>query len=126
MFGVPVHIIVVHFPIVFVIAAAFCDVRGAYASGYRLTLWATAGVLLAIVTGLLLTGGHVSAITSHAVAGIVGGIVTLVFGMLRYTHRVREGDARGYVSGWFAVELLAVLGIIVAAITGHQAALGQY
>jgi len=125
MFGIPVHVLVVHFPIVFIVSAAACDARGAHETAYRLTLWSSVGVFLAILTGLLLTGGEMSAITAHAGAGIVGGVVALIFGMLRYTHRVREGDASVYVTGWFGIQLLALLGIIVAALTGHQVALGN-
>jgi uncharacterized membrane protein len=125
MFGIPLHVLLVHFPIVFMVAAVFCDLRGTHNSGYRLTLWSSAGVVVAILTGLLLTGGSMSAVTTHAGAGIVGGVVTLVFGMLRYSHRVRQGDTNVFISGWFAVELLALLGIVVAAITGHRVALGK-
>jgi uncharacterized membrane protein len=125
MFGIPLHVLVVHFPIVFVVAAVVCDLRGTHSSGYRLTLWSSAGVVAAILTGLLLTGGRMSTVTTHAGAGVVGGIVTIAFGMLRYTHRVREGNSNVFISGWFAVELLALLGILVAAITGHRAALGR-
>lgn len=124
MFGIPLHVLVVHFPIVFIVSAVVCDLRGNHNSGYRLTLWSAAGSVVAIFTGLLVTG--MAAVTTHAGAGIVGGVVTLVFGMLRYTHRVREGDSKTFISGWIAVELLALLGILVAAITGHRAALGRF
>ena len=124
MFGIPLHVLIVHFPIVFFVAAVVCDIRGSYSSGYRLTLWSALGSVLAILTGLLVTGGRVAAVTTHAGAGVVGGIVTLVFSMLRYTHRVRDRDDNVFVAGWFAIELLALLGILVAAITGHRIALG--
>src|SRR5678815_3534856 len=40
MYGVPYHFLAVHFPLVLVLLALLCDLRGSYDQGYRLTLGA--------------------------------------------------------------------------------------
>ena len=122
MFGIPLHVLIVHFPFVLVLAAGFCDARGQYRDGYRLTLWAGAGCMAAVLTGLLITAGSMAAVSTHASAALTTTIVTVVLAILRYSYHVRGEE--GYVTGWFVVELLAVLGVLATAITGHRVALG--
>jgi len=124
MFGVPYHFLIVHFPIVLIIGAAFCDLRKAHDDGYRLNLWAALGAGLAIVTGLILTGGRMAHVSAHAGAGIIGGIVTVILAVLRYSQRARGEDANVFPTAWLLVELLGLLAILAAALTGHRARLG--
>ena len=124
MFGIPSHFLVIHFPLVLIIAALFCDLKGHHEAGYRCTMWAAAGAVLAILTGLIQVGGQVAAVSSHASAGISGGIVTVILGVMRYSRRARGEDSGPYPQAWLLVEALAALGIIAAAITGHRAVLG--
>ena len=114
-----------HFPLVLIVAAIFCDLRGNHEAGYRLTLWAAPGAALAILTGLLLVGGQVSELPVHAGLGITSGIVAVVLAMLRYSQRAREEEMTKYSPALLVVEVLAVLGIVAAAITGHRAVLGR-
>ena len=124
MLGIPIHVLVIHFPIALILGALLCDLRGDHEAGYTLNLWAGAGSIAAILTGLVLTGVDVAKLSAHAGAGVTGGIVTVILSMLRYTHRTRGDNPKAFPAGLLLVELLAVLGIVVAAITGHRIVLG--
>ena len=80
MFDVPIHKLIVHFPIALTIIAVIYDSWGLYAKkrelhhvAYGLTLWAAAGALAAVGTGLQLAEMvHLDkgAVTGHAGFGI--------------------------------------------------------
>lgn len=124
MFGVPYHFLVVHFPLVLIVGALFCDLRGNHEAGYRFTFWAAAGGALGVLTGLLQVGGQLSELPVHAGVGITGVFVAVILAMSRYSRRARGEDVSVFPQGLLVVEVLAVLGIVVAAITGHRAVLG--
>jgi uncharacterized membrane protein len=124
MFGIPIHFLVVHFPLVLIIAALYCDLDRNHEGGYRCTLWAAAGASLGILTGLLQTGGQFSQLVVHAAAGIMGGMMTVILAMMRYSRRARGEDTGSYPQALLVVEVFAVLLIVVAAITGHRSVLG--
>jgi uncharacterized membrane protein len=124
MFGIPAHYLIVHFPLVLIVAALFCDLRGDHATADRCTVWAAAGAAAAVLTGLSLVSGQLSQIAHHAGAGITGGMITVILAVMRYSRRARGEDSSPYPSAWLIVEGLAMLGIVVAAITGHRAVLG--
>src|SRR5262245_27332599 len=125
MFGVPYHFLVVHFPLVLVLLALYYDIRGTHEVGYRLTLWAAASALLAIPTGLMLAGGRLSQMPVHAGAALTGAFALVALAMLRYSRKAREEEGTAvFPTGLLLVEVLAAVGIVVAAITGHRAMLG--
>ena len=122
MFGVPYHFLIVHFPLVLIVGALFCDLGKNHEAGYRFTLWAAVGGGLAVLTGLLQSGGQLSELPVHAGTGIGGAFVAVILGVLRYSRRARGEDV--FLQSWLALEILAALGIVIAAITGHRAVLG--
>ncbi len=124
MFGVPYHFLIVHFPLVLILAAVFCDLNGNHEAGYRLTFWAAVGGALAVLTGLLLSGGQMSQMPVHAGSAITSTFVIVILAMLRYSRVARGEDAGVYAQSWLLLELLAALGIVAAALTGHRAVLG--
>jgi uncharacterized membrane protein len=124
MFGVPYHFLIVHFPLVLIIGALYCDVRGNHDGGYRFTFWAGVSGALAILTGLLLSGGQLSQMPVHAGAAIGGSFLVVIVAVLRYS-RVARGEAvEALPAAWLLLELIAAAGILLAAITGHRAVLG--
>jgi uncharacterized membrane protein len=122
VFGVPLHFVIIHFPVVFLAAVLFCDLRGDHDAGYRFTIWGAATAALSVLTGLLQVGGQISEVPVHAGAGITGTFVLLILAMLKYSRRARGEE--GFLKAWLLVEILAMLGIAVAVITGHRAVLG--
>ena len=125
MFGVPYHFLLVHFPLVLILLALFYDLRGIFDIGYRLTLGAAAGVLIAVTTGLMLAGGNFSKMTVHAGASLLGGFCVVALAMLRYSRNAREDEPlKEFPTPWLMLEILGAVCIIVAAVTGHRAVLG--
>lgn len=125
MFGVPYHFLAVHFPLVLVMLALFYDGRGVYDVGYRLTIGAAASALIGVATGLMLAGGQFSRMTVHASASLVGSLAIVTLAMLRYSRNARDEEALvSLPAAWLILEILAVLGILTAAITGHRAVIG--
>lgn len=125
MFGVPYHFFVVHFPVVLVLLALFYDWRRLYEVGYRLTLGAAAASLLGAGTGLMLAGGQLSRMTVHASASLLGSLAIVSLAMLRYSRKAREEEAMaGFPPAWMALEIIAAIGMAIAAVTGHRAVLG--
>jgi uncharacterized membrane protein len=128
MFGIPVHRLIIHFPIALTIMVVVYDSWAVYsrrrqlhAATYGLSLWAAAGALTAVVTGLQLAGvSRVSraAATGHAGFGIAAGIVITTLAILRYSAAAREQE--GYRVGWLVLEIAAGVLIVAAAITGHR------
>ena len=124
MFGVPYHFLIVHFPLVLIIGALYCDVRGNHEAGYRFTFWAAVAGALAILTGLLLSGGQLSQMPVHAGAALGGSFLIVIVAVLRYSRLARGEGFEALPQAWLLLELLAAVGIVVAAITGHRAVLG--
>jgi uncharacterized membrane protein len=124
MFGIPLHFLVVHFPLVLIVAALVCDLRGDHESGYRCTIWAATGAAVGILTGLLQVGGQLTEMVVHAGAGLAGGMLTVILAMMRYSRRARGEDAKSFPQALLAVEVFAALVIVAAAITGHRSVLG--
>lgn len=125
MFGVPYHVLAVHFPLVLIVAALFYDLRRLFEIGYRLTMGAAAGSLIAVITGLMLSGGQFSRMTVHAAASLIGSLSVVALAMLRYSRNAREEEPLAeFPIPWLMLEILGALCIAVAAITGHRAVLG--
>ena len=125
MFGVPYHFLLVHFPLVLVLLALFYDLRGIFDIGYRLTLGAAAGALIAVTTGLMLAGGNFSKMTIHAGASLLGSLCVVALAMLRYSRNAREEEPlKEFPTPWLFLEILAAACVVVAALTGHRAVLG--
>jgi len=125
MFGVPYHFLLVHFPLVLVLLALFYDLRGIFDIGYRLTLGAAAGALIAVTTGLMLAGGNFSKMTIHAGASLLGSLCVVALAMLRYSRNAREEEPlKEFPTPWLFLEILAAACVVVAVLTGHRAVLG--
>ena len=125
MFGVPYHFFVVHFPLTLILMALFYDLRGIFDVGYRLTLGAAAGALVAVITGLMLAGGNFSRMTVHAIASLLGGLFVLALAMLRYSRNARnEEPLVEFPTPWLLLEIFGAVCVVVAAMTGHRAVLG--
>lgn len=128
MFGIPLHQLIIHFPIALTIVAAVYDSWALYSknpelhsTGYGLNCWAAVWALAAVVTGLQLAGvTHVDpgVVTGHAGFGIASAIVITTLGILRYSAHARE--KMDYRKGWLVLEVLAAILIFATAITGHQ------
>ena len=132
MFDIPLHVLVVHFPIALIVVAVIYDTRGYFSgtpelhdTGYSLVLWATAGAALAAGTGLQLAGGlSASGAIAHAGLGLFGTIALIALTVLRYSARARETEAAAsYPLLWLILEFAAALAIVLAAVTGHRAVL---
>jgi uncharacterized membrane protein len=124
MFGVPYHFLIVHFPLVLIVGALFCDLTGKHEGGYRLTFWAGVSGALSILTGLLLSGGRLSQMPVHAGAAIGGSFLIVIVAVLRYSRVAQGEEATALPMAWLLLEVLAGFAILVAAITGHRAVLG--
>jgi uncharacterized membrane protein len=131
MFDIPLHKLVVHFPIALTVFAFAYDCWAVSAkrpelhdTGYGISLWATVSAMLAVVTGLQIASlGEIGkdAITGHALYGISAAIVMAAFGLWRYSSRARqEGLSEKYSTLWVFIQGLAALLVIAAAITGHR------
>src|SRR5215471_16573343 len=128
MFGIPIHKLLVHFPIALMIIAAVYDSWALYArkpelhrTGYGLTLWAAVGALAAVGTGLQLAElirVNKGAVTGHAGFGITATIVIAALAGLRYSAQAQE--RKDYRIGWLVLEIVAAALIIATAITGHR------
>jgi uncharacterized membrane protein len=122
MFGVPYHFLIVHFPIVLALIALLYDARGDHELGYRFSLGAAAAAGLAVISGLMLSGGRLADLTLHAGSGITGSLAAVVLAVLRYSSRARDVEKDGgYPVTWYLIQILAVTSILVAAISGHRA-----
>lgn len=128
MFDIPLHVLLIHFPIALTIMALIYDGWAVYAdrpklheAGYGLSLWAAVTALAAVTTGLLLAGVsriESGILTGHTAFGLGAGITTTLVGFWRYSARARNVD--GFQIGWLVVEAAAALLVIAAAITGHK------
>ena len=131
MFDIPLHKLIVHFPIVLAIFAFAFDAFGLYSkrpelhdTGYSLSLWAAMGAVAAVVTGLQIADLSLSskgAVTGHALFGIATGIVLTVFGVWRYAaHNRQEGPDENYTIAWLILEGLGAVLVAITAIMGHR------
>jgi uncharacterized membrane protein len=134
MLGIPLHVFVVHFPVALTLIAIVYDARAFFGgqpelheTGYRLTLWSAAGSVVAILTGFQILGTHLGRTSGmHAGAGAAGGITMIALAIFRYSARARNPDSTyDYPVSWLALELLAGVAILAAAIMGHRMVLGS-
>ena len=131
MFGIPIHKLIVHFPIALTFAAVVYDMRALYSKrpelhdiGYKLTVWSAVSAVAAVITGLSRAGAlglDSGAATGHTAYGIGSGLVLVGFGVRRYTVLASgEHDSQFYSNAWTAVQILAFVLISATAITGHR------
>jgi uncharacterized membrane protein len=127
MFGIPLHLLAVHFPIALSVLALIYDARRSHTLGYALTLWAAAGAAVAGATGLLLAGERAATkgAIAHAGLGLIGTIVLIALAMLRYSAEARRGEeTMAFPPMWLLLEVIGTLAVVLAALTGHWLALG--
>src|SRR5215831_20399496 len=128
MFDVPIHKLIVHFPIALTIMAAVYDAWALYSkkpalhrTAYGLTLWAAVGALAAAGTGLQLAEMiriDKGAVTGHAGFALGATIVLAALAGLRYSAQAQE--KKEYQIWWLVLELAAVALITATAVTGHR------
>jgi uncharacterized membrane protein len=135
MFNIPLHVLLVHFPIALTVMAAVYDLRAHFGKrpdllpiGNALSLWAAAGAAIAMLTGLQLLGDRNLAgkATLHAALGLMTGLLLIAAAMARYSAQTRESgeNSESKLEPWLVLEVLAVVVVIVTAMTGHRLALG--
>jgi uncharacterized membrane protein len=128
MFGIPIHKLIIHFPIALTIIALIYDSWALYAkkpelhrTAYGLTLWAAVGALAAAGTGLQLAEMvrlDKGAVTGHAGFAIASTIVLAGLAGLRYSAQAQE--RKQYQIWWLVVEVMAGVLIVATAVTGHR------
>jgi uncharacterized membrane protein len=128
MFGIPIHKLIIHFPIALTSIALVYDCWALYAkkpelhrTGYGLTLWAAVAALAAAGTGLQLSETiriNKGAVTGHAGFAIASTIVLTILGGLRYSAHAQE--RKPYQIWWIILQITAAALIGAAAVTGHQ------
>jgi uncharacterized membrane protein len=128
MFGIPLHKLVIHFPVALMTLAVVYDAWAFYSKkvalhemGYRLTLWAAVGSLAAVVTGLQLAGNSripPGEVTGHAGFGIASSITITALAVVRYSAYVRE--QRKYRLPWLVLEIGAGVLVVATAVMGHK------
>ena len=128
MFDIPLHKLIIHFPIALTIIGLIYDAWAVYSgnsehhkASYGLCLWAAITSLIAVVTGLVLAGmtrTDAAGVTGHSFLGIGGAIVTSVIGLSRYSSNVRK--QQGYQTRWLLMQIAAAILMFAAAITGHR------
>ena len=126
--------LVIHFPIALGVIAAIQDLRAHFGkrpelhrTGYTLSLWAALGGAVAMATGLQMLGDriHTARATLHAGAGLTAGLILIVVAMVRYSAEARGSDIGTSESKpWLILEVVAVVAVVVAAVTGHRLVLG--
>ena len=132
MFGVPLHKLIIHFPIVLAWVAFSYDAWACYSRnsrlhqvGSRLTMFAAASALIATATGFDLAGvsglGSGSTVTGHAGFSLASTVVLLALAGLRYSAEARaDFPEETYSNLWLGVGLLAVILVAVTAVLGHR------
>src|SRR5215510_8004688 len=128
MFGIPLHRLIIHFPIALTIIAAVYDSWALYAkkpelhrTAYGLTLWAAVGALAAAGTGLQLAEMirlDKAAVTGHAGFAIGSTIMLAAVAGLRYSAQAQE--RKDYQIWWLVLEIGTVALITATAVTGHR------
>jgi uncharacterized membrane protein len=131
MFDVPLHKLIIHFPIALAIIAFLFDAWALYAkkpelhdTGYSLSLLAAIGAVLAVVTGLQLadlSSALRGAVTGHALFGVSTALVLTVFAIWRYAaHNRQEGPDENYTFVWLMLEGLGAVLVAITAVMGHR------
>lgn len=128
MFGIPIHKLIIHFPIALTIMALVYDSWALYAkkpalhrTAYGLTLWAAVGALAAAGTGLQLAEMiriDKGAVTGHAGFALGATIVLAALAGLRYSAQAQE--KKEYQIWWLVLQIAAAALVGAAAVTGHQ------
>jgi uncharacterized membrane protein len=128
LFDIPIHKLIIHFPIALTIIAVIYDSWALYArkpelhrTGYGLTLWAAVGALAAAGTGLQLAEMvriDKAAVTGHAGFGITATIALAALAGVRYSAQAQE--QKGFKIWWLFIEAAAAALIVATAITGHK------
>jgi uncharacterized membrane protein len=128
MFGVPIHKLIIHFPIALTLIALLYDAWALYArkrelhrTGYGLSLWAAVGALAAVGTGLQLAEMiriNKAAVTGHAGFAISATILLVAVAGLRYAAYAQE--KKEYQIWWLVLQVAAAALIVATAVTGHQ------
>ena len=128
MFGIPIHKLIIHFPIALTIIAVVYDSwalwtkkRDLHRTGYGLTLWAAVGALAAVGTGLQLSEMirvDKGAVTGHAGFAIATTILLVGVAGVRYSAQAQERNE--YPVWWIVLEVAAAALICATAITGHR------
>jgi uncharacterized membrane protein len=128
MFGVPIHKLIIHFPIALTVIALIYDFWAIYAkkpslhrTGYGLTLWAAVGALAAVGTGLQLAEMlriDKAAVTGHAGFAIGTTILLASLAGLRYSAYAQERQE--YQTWWLILQVAAVALVVATAVTGHR------
>jgi len=134
MLNIPLHVLLVHFPVALAVIAAVYDLRAHFKNrpelhrtGYALCLWSAAGAAAALASGLPLLGGlnQASRATVHAAVGLVSGLALIALAMMRYSAQARESeDGDASPAPWLILEVLAAVAVLVAAVSGHRLVLG--
>jgi len=128
LFDIPIHKLIIHFPIALTIIAVIYDSWALYArkpelhrTGYGLTLWAAVGALAAAGTGLQLAEMvriDKAAVTGHAGFGITATILLAAIAGLRYSAHAQE--QKEYRIWWLITQAAAAALIVATAVTGHR------
>jgi len=128
LFDIPIHKLIIHFPIALTIIAVVYDSWALYArkpelhrTGYGLTLWAAVGALAAAGTGLQLAEMvriDKAAVTGHAGFGITATILLAAIAGLRYSAHAQE--QKEYRIWWLIAQAAAAVVIVATAVTGHR------
>jgi uncharacterized membrane protein len=128
LFDIPIHKLIIHFPIALTIIAVLYDGWAIYArkpelhrTGYGLTLWAAVGALAAAGTGLQLAEMvriDKAAVTGHAGFGITTTVILTALAGIRYSALAQE--KKDYRIWWLIVETAAAALVVATAITGHK------
>jgi len=128
LLGIPVHKLIIHFPIALTIIAVIYDAWALYArkpelhrTGYGLSLWAAVGALAAAGTGLQLAEMvriDKAAVTGHAGFGIAATIILAGLAGVRYSAHAQE--QKGFRIWWLLLEAAAAALIVATAVTGHK------
>ena len=128
LLNIPIHKLIIHFPIALTIIAVIYDSWALYArkpemhrTGYGLSLWAAVGALAAVGTGLQLAEMvriDKAAVTGHAGFGITATIFLAAVAGVRYSAHAQE--QKGFRIWWLAVEAAAAALIAATALTGHR------
>ena len=128
MFGIPIHKLIIHFPIALTIIAVIYDSWALYAKkpelhriAYGLTLWAAVGALAAAGTGLQLAEMirlDKGAVTGHAGFALASTIVLAAVAGLRYSAQAQE--RKQYQIWWLILEAMVGILIVATAVTGHR------
>jgi len=128
IFDIPIHQLIIHFPIALTLMALVYDSWAIYAKrpelhqvGYGLTLWAAVGALAAVGSGLQLADMiriDKGAVTGHAAFAIASTIALAGLAAARYSAQAQE--KKEYQIWWLILEVAAVALISATAIIGHR------